>query len=626
MTLTLRLRILLTIIPLLLLLAVVGGAGVLLLNRVSFRIDAILRENYRSVNYMERINESLERIDSSFNFALSGREDQARAQDAANWPAFEENLRLEHANITLPGERELVERLTLLTERYQRLGREFYALPAGDPRRVAAYHGPSGLLDQFRQIKDLSSQIRHMNQANMEQSGAEARRTARYSIVLLSSGLALAALLAAGVTWSMSRIILQPIRTVTGIAREISAGNLDQVMPVVSNDEAGELARALNLMARQLREYRQSQLDQLVRVQRTSQATIDAFPDPVLVIDPEGHVEMANPAARRLLGVLPAEQGHAALAMWQPPESLRQPLADALLGRRDYLPEDFERVVLLSSQGREEAVLPRILTIRDPQDNTLGAAVVLQDVTRLRLLDQVKSNLVATASHELKTPLTGLRMAIHLLLEESVGMLNPKQLELLLDARDNSERLLAVVNNLLDLARLEQGSQQLEVQPESPRTLLQYAADAIRAQAQDKNVEVIVEVPDGLPAVAVDVERIGHAFRNLLDNALAYTDRGGRITLSATAEGDDVVLSVADTGCGIPAEHLPHVFEKFFRVPGQSRGSGTGLGLAIVHEIVLAHGGSITCDSQPAVGTTFRMRLPAVSGELPPAYVFGNAG
>jgi signal transduction histidine kinase len=138
-------------------------------------------------------------------------------------------------------------------------------------------------------------------------------------------------------------------------------------------------------------------------------------------------------------------------------------------------------------------------------------------------------------------------------------------------------------------------------------------------------VDIELDVPYGLPPVSIDVERMGHAIRNLLDNALNYTDRGGRITVSAAAEADAVVLSVSDTGCGIPPEHLPHVFEKFFRVPGQSRGSGTGLGLAIVNEIVTAHGGTVTCESQLGVGTTFRLRLPIAVGDHSSHYVFGHA-
>src|SRR5262249_14316885 len=157
----------------------------------------------------------------------------------------------------------------------------------------------------------------------------------------------------------------------------------------------------------------------------------------------------------------------------------------------------------------ERVFLPRILTIRDTRGNLLGAAVVLQDVTRLRLLDEVKSNLLATTSHELKTPLTSIRLAVHLLLEEAAGPLTPKETELLRDARENSERLLATVNNLLDLTRLEQGGRQLQFRPESPGDLMRAAAEAIRPRSEDKGVEVVVEVSPDLPPVAADASRIG---------------------------------------------------------------------------------------------------------------------
>ncbi len=153
--------------------------------------------------------------------------------------------------------------------------------------------------------------------------------------------------------------------------------------------------------------------------------------------------------------------------------------------------------------------------------------MLLEDVTRFRLLDEVKSNLVATVSHELKTPLTSIRLVLHLLLEENVGPLLPKQLELLVDARDNAERLLAMINNLLDLARLEQGGSQLRVQPESPATLLQAAADAFQPRAADRGVEFVLGRPGDLAAaVAVDADQFQHALQNLLDNALAHTPHG----------------------------------------------------------------------------------------------------
>jgi signal transduction histidine kinase len=611
MAISLHTRILLTLAPLLLLLAVVGSAGAWLLYHLGGRIDVILRENYASVIAMEDLNEAVERIDSSFQFALAGKEKKAKDQYRSNWEDYQRSLDDERRNITLPGEGDLVKTLDDLTEQYRAKGNAFFALPERHAAREDAYFDPGGLYDTFKGIKKVSKDILQLNQDNMKEADQEARRTASASLAWFGTGLAVAVVLAGVLAWHTIRTILRPIQAITASAQAIGGGNLDQVVPVVGRDELGRLAEAFNAMARQLRGYRQSTYVRLFRAQRTSQATIDSFPVPVLVVDPAGAVEMANPAAQQLLGVVPRKEGGDGVALpWQPPDRLRQPLADALQGQRPYLPEGFDQAVVLRAGGQERAFLPRILPIADPYRNTLGAAVLLMDVTGFRLLDQVKTNLVATVSHELKTPLTSIRLVVHLLLEEAVGPLTPKQTELLLDARESTERLLAMINNLLNLARLEEGREHLQIAPEPPAALLQAAADAVRPRAADKGITVTVEAPPDLPPVPVDAGRLGHALANLLDNALTYTDRGGRITLSAAAADGRATLTVADTGRGIPPEYLPHVFERFFRVPGQSQGSGTGLGLALVREIVTAHGGTVSCDSRPGEGTVFRITLP----------------
>jgi NtrC-family two-component system sensor histidine kinase KinB len=611
MRLPLRHRIVLTLLPLLALIAILGGSAVLLLHQLGSRIDKILHENFDSVLFMQRLNEALERIDSSFQFALAGREDKARQQYADNWKSYRVSLRDEQGNITLPGERELVEELIKLTEDYRDKGNKFYELPARSPQRQDAYFGRDGLLDTFQRIKEVSQRILLLNQDDMVDCSRQARSTAWQSMFWFAAGFVAAVLVAGLLAWHVLRAILRPIRAVTKSALAIGRGELHQVVPILSHDELGDLADAFNTMARQLRHYRQTDYARLLRAQGTSQATIDSFPDPVLVVDGEGRVEMANPAAHLLFGVAPEGVGKPSPLIWQPPEPLRPPLTAALREQRSYLPQGFDRAISLHVDGAERVFLPRILPIRDPYGGTIGAAVLLQDVTRFRLLDQVKSDLLATVSHELKTPLTSIRLAVHLILEEAVGPLTPKQTELLLDARDNAERLLARINSLLDLARLEQKRDLLDLRPEAPGTLLETAAEAIRPRAADKGVEVIVDVPPDLPPVVVDAARLRLALDNLLDNAVTYTERGGRITLSAAASDGQVTLSVADTGCGIPAEHVPHVFDKFFRVPEQSVPGGSGLGLAIAQEVVNVHGGSITCESSPGVGTVFRVSLPA---------------
>lgn len=623
MSITLRKRILLTLLPLLILLAVMGGAGVFLLRHLGGSIDVILRENYDSVIAMQELKEALERVDSSFQFQLIsyGLQDpaertklsaNARSHFDANWESLEHALDMENINVTIhPDEDRLAQSLRESTERYRKRGHTFFEGHLSGPALHQLYYGQDGLYDNFLLIKQQADNVLKLNQTEMKQASQAASRAAATSLIYLSIGLVAAECLAGLIAWHAIRSTLRPIQAVTQAVMGIRAGNLDQVVPVFSRDELGQLADAFNVMARHLREYRQSQTAHLLRAQRTGQATIDSFPDAVLVIDADARVEMANPVARRLFGVTPKTPEQPASGIWQPPDALRQPLEDALHGTRDFLPESFDRIVLLGENGWERAFLPRIMTIRDSQGLTLGAAVLLQDVTRLRLLDQMKSDLVATASHELKTPLTSVRLAIHLLLEESTGPLSSKQIELLLDARENSERLLSMVNNLLDLARLEQGRPQLELQMVSVASILRDAADALRVRAQDKGVTLTVDVAAGLPEVVIDTCRMGHALNNLLDNALTYTDSGGTISLTAEVDRGHLVLSVKDTGAGIPSEYVPHVFEKFFRVPGLSRGLGTGLGLAIVHEIVAAHGGTVTCESQPGIGTVFKIRFPS---------------
>jgi len=619
---TLRYRILLTLLPLLALLAVIGAAAAVLLYRLGGSIDLILKENYTSVVAMERLNESLERIDSSFQFALAGEEKKAREQYDRNWLPYDAALQTEEQNITLPGEQELADKLTALTTQYHRQGTDYYSHPAGDAARRQLYFGDGsqpGLLQTFQQIKDVSGQIRKINQDNMVDASHQSRKLADDSLFWFGVGMAVAVVLAFVLAFHTIRTILRPIQAVTHSALAIGAGNLDQVVPVTSRDELGQLAGAFNTMGRQLRLYRQTGYSRLLRAQRTSQATVDSFPDPVVVLDSERRLEMANPAARRLLGVAPPSADAQVLVPWQPPEALKAPLDNAMSRRGDYLPEGFESAVTISCDGRPRMFLPRILAIRDPQENILGAAILLQDVTRFQLLDQVKSNLVATVSHELKTPLTSIGLAVHLLLEEAAGPLTPKQTELLIDARENSERLLATINNLLDLTRFEGGHQRLDRRAQPPAELLEAAANVVRPRVEDKQIAIEVRAADTLPLVDVDVPRFAHALDNLVDNAITYTRPGGRIVLSAAALGSNVTLTVSDTGVGIPAEHLPRVFERFFQVPGRnegrSEGRGTGLGLAIVREIVTAHGGTITCESELGAGTKFTITLPAANGQ-----------
>lgn len=611
---TLRMRMLLGLTPLLALVVGLGLWATVMFSRLGGSIDVILRENYRSVLAAQNMKEAMERMDSALLFAIGGEERQARGQFAESRPVFEKNLKIERGNITLPGEQQLADDLARWSARYIDLADRFFALPtdrAEERRRM--YFGQ--ILPAFRRIKGRADDVLHINQANMEAMDRRARHAASMSTRLMLGALLGAAAVATVAALVLSRSILEPIGAVTRGARAMAGGDLDQVVPVLTRDELGELAVAFNTMARTIREFRAAGTARLLRAQKTAQATIDSFPDPVVVLEPSGAVERANPAARRLLGVVPADGA----IPWSPPSALRPALAEVLGGHPDRSSTGLDHALCLRDDGQERFFLPHVLGIRTEHEGLLGAAVVLNDVTKFRLVDQLKSDMVSTVSHELKTPLTSVQMAVHLLLEEAVGPLTPKQAELLLAARQDSDRLLAMINDLLDLTRIEQGRVQLDLHPVASADLVAGAVERFAAQARDAGVDLAADVPTGLPPVRIDRERVGHIFHNLVGNALAHTPRGGTVRLSAQADAGSVRFGVADSGAGIPAEHLPRIFERFYRVPGSRSRGGAGLGLAIAREIVVAHGGQIDAASLPGRGTTFHFTLPVATAKGGPA-------
>jgi len=239
-----------------------------------------------------------------------------------------------------------------------------------------------------------------------------------------------------------------------------------------------------------------------------------------------------------------------------------------------------------------------------------GLALIFKDMTQVHEQQELKRGVVSTVSHQLKTPLTSLRMSIYLLLEERVGALNEKQVELLMAARDDSNRLVGILNDLLDLNRIESGKSNISPKSVSPQALVRDAVEPFLIEARDKGINLLNEVPDDMPEVMADFQKIRHVFMNLFSNALRFTDPGGSITVRANRGQDYVTFLVKDTGKGISAEHVSHLFEQFYRVPGQDDKSGIGLGLAIVKEIVRAHGGDVGVESELDKGSTFHFSLP----------------
>ena len=438
--------------------------------------------------------------------------------------------------------------------------------------------------------------------AASRETEAQAERLAATAVGILSATIGAAVLLSGLIAWMLASSLLVPIKALTASATALGEGNLDIHVPEFSRDELGSLARSFNTMAARLRAYRDATVARVLRTQRTMEATLTSAPDPLFVVSKSGAVEVRNPAAEEL-SALPEFSGGF-------PPGLAGPLATVLATDEHYLPTDYGKLVTFRVRREDRHYLPRILAIGDKLTEFKGAAVILQDVTKFRLLDDAKTNLVGTVSHELKTPLTGLRMAVYLLLEKTLGPLAPQQREMLESARDDADRLLRILDSLLDLTRLEAGASALERRNVPVGDLVRGIADEARSFISAAGQELVVEVEADIGCVDADAGRLRHVFINLLSNASKYSPAGGVITLGASrAPLGFVRFTVRDRGQGIPEAARPHIFDRFYRVPGQAK-PGAGIGLAIAREIVVAHGGSITCSSAPGGGAEFHFLVP----------------
>ena len=580
----------------------IGASSIIRIRDLAGAIDVILRENYRSVVAAQDMKESLERMDSAALFTLSGLVAQGRQEIETYRPVFERALAVESGNITIPGEDAQVR---IISGRFK----EFTALLD----KIAAEQTPpeirrtlyfSKLLPHFNGIKAAADAILRMNQQNMNDANAAARVRASSAIRFMSFFIVGASGIALAFAYLTNRWILQPVRYLTASAAEMARSRLDLVLSVRSKDELGLLAATLNEMAANLRELRRSDQQQVVRSRLAAEEVFRNLPATVALIDLQGRVELVTPSAAQHLALKPGVWVDMLPDAWV--KNLYQQALD--LNELVELPED--HFVQRFDGGRELFFQPVAIPTHNVSRQQTGVLIMLRDVTQLREQEELKRGVIATVSHQLKTPLTSIRMALHLLLDDRLGALNSKQEELVVAARDDSDRLWRILGDLLSIGHISSGKALLNLQPCMADRLARDAADEFQAAAKDKGLCLSLNLPDELPRVQADPERIAHAFRNLLANAIAYTGPGGEVTLGAEEQSGYVRFFVRDTGTGIAEEYLPHVFEQFFRVPGQTGASGVGLGLAIVREIVTAHGGEVGASSRLGEGSTFWLTLP----------------
>jgi two-component system phosphate regulon sensor histidine kinase PhoR len=392
----------------------------------------------------------------------------------------------------------------------------------------------------------------------------------------------------------ISRVTVQPIKKLTRVSQEIANGNLDQELVVSSRDEVGELARTFDRMAARLKE-----MVGLLTTERDRMAVIlSHMGDAIIMVDGEGRVGMVNAAAERVLRISGREAAGRKFI-----EVVRDYEIDGLLQNCLQRGEQQKGLVEVSSSKQLLGV------IATPLEGDGGCIVLLQDLTELNKLENMRRDFVANLSHELRTPVASLKALTETLQEGAIEEPAVAR-DFLSKMNAEVDRMTQMVQELADLSRIESGQAPLRKEMLNAADVLARAVGRLQEQVKRAGLTLKVDAPAGLPPVLADGERLEQVLLNLIHNAIKFTPPGGRIDVTAHADGDNMVFSVSDTGAGISADDLPRIFERFYKADKARTGRGTGLGLAIAKHIVEAHGGKIRAESVEGKGSTFIFTLP----------------
>ncbi|NTW82340.1 MAG: HAMP domain-containing protein [Chlorobiaceae bacterium] len=601
---SIRNKLVLGFVGILAMIAIIGTLTINQVDQLGNAINVILTQNYRSVAASQEMKEALEKMDSGILFSFAGHHETGQRNIRENETQFRKALKIELGNITIPGEKEKAERIAVLFEEYVTVLHQVIDDRIPLSKRTETYF--STLLPLLTEIKTLAQQVLDMNQAKMDEANNSARLLGVSAHNRILAAIAASAAFAVFFSFLSRRWILKPIRKLIDSTNEIRNGNLDLVLETETKDEIGQLSAAFNDMALTLRQVRNNDREKIQRTSRATQEVMNILPTPIAIFDTGGRVDVATRSAMRYFGLNPGVSAENTEYSWLPS------MLERAVQNGTAVETENGSYIQKFIDNREFFFRPAVVPIPpfSSMEGVSGTVLVLHDMTQVHEQKELKRGVVSTVSHQLRTPLTSLRMSIHLLLEERIGHLNEKQNELLQTAREESERLADILDELLDLNRIEAGRARLDMQSVDPETLVRSCIEPFYNQAVENGIALVVEIPESLPQVLADRQSIQHVFSNLLSNAIRFTGSGGRIIVTAAAGLSGIRFSVHDTGEGIAPEHLKHLFDQFYRVPGQDDKSGIGLGLSIAKEIVTAHGGSVGVESTIGKGSVFHFTLP----------------
>lgn len=531
--------------------------------------ENILKANYNTLEYSRNMLLSLDEINGNEEKAIT---------------IFETNITKQIANIT----------------------------EAGEDKATYNLQKKFDFLKTNRTDETLKSQIRQdifkimkLNMHAIKEKSDIAKHTAETANFWIAVTGTLCFLIAFNLLVNLPNNIANPIKELTDSIKEIANKNYSQRVNFMNHNEFGDLAKSFNTMAEKLQEYNNSNLYKLSFEKKRLETLINNMHDPIIGLDNQGLILFANDEALKIISLKSEDVMGKLVTTLALTNDLMKSLVikDLSNEKQKSLP------MKIFADGKEsyfekETINITIKPTGEDQTIDIGNVIILRNITVFKELDFAKTNFIATVSHELKTPISSIKLSLQLLEKAETGNINEDQKQLIESIKDDSQRLLKITGELLELSQLETGNIKLNMDKSNPYEIINYATEAVKVRADQKQIELVVETEQNLPYIKADSEKTAWVLINFLTNAITYSTENSKVIVKLKNENNQVVFQVIDTGKGIDNRYKTKVFDKYFQVPGSQK-SGTGLGLAISKEFIEAQNGTIGVDSELGLGSTF---------------------
>lgn len=509
---------------------------------------------------------------------------------------FADNLYKQQRNITELGEQELTDKLAKdFTTLQQRLG-------------------DSVLLKQVR--TDITD-IMLLNMQAIQRKSTLAENTAGTATFWITLVGTICFLIAFTLLINLPGNIANPIKELTNSIKQIAAENYTERVHFEKHNEFGELAASFNTMAEKLEEYKAGNMEKLMMEKKRIETLINNMHDPVIGLDANNGVLFMNDTALKVAGLQNEAIIGRPVTEIAAKNDLMRKLIEGLLDNPLPSEEAKKAPVKIYADNKESYFEKQLIPIKivptgEKAEKLIGNVILLQNITPYKELDFAKTNFIATVSHELKTPISAIKMSVQLLGNKQIGPLNEEQADLLNSIQGDADRLLKITGELLNMAQVESGTIQMAVMPVLPQEITEYAIGSNKAAADSKHIKLELTLQENMAPVLADKEKTAWVLTNLLSNAIRYSYDNATVFVNVTQVGNQIQFSVTDGGQGIPPQYIDKIFDRYFRIPG-TRKEGTGLGLSISKEFIEAQGGTIAVQSDLGAGSVFSFTLSAAT-------------